>query len=230
GINPEVNQTFSGPNRNKVNVGDRVFIRKTGGGTRGIIASGWVTGTPVALLHWDGSSRGMTYVPLKWDGVVDFDNPLDLNEIAELYPSAVWKGMQGGLEIPKDAVNEVEHQWSEKFSSSVEILRDVIANAELEDSPIERLYAETLVRSRRHQRKFRALLLRYKPAECEVDGCNVSEPRLLEAAHIVPDSLGGEASLDNGLILCRNHHRALDVNILEYIDGEFHWAVESERF
>lgn len=73
---------------------------------------------------------------------------------------------------------------------------------------------------RRHQSAFRALLLRHQPNACAY--CGLSTVALLEAAHIVGDARGGAASLDNGVLLCANHHRAFDKGLLVREEtGEF---------
>ena len=44
--------------------------------------------------------------------------------------------------------------------------------------------------------------------------CNISEPRLLEAAHIRPVSEKGSDHPRNGLVLCANHHKAFDAHLI----------------
>jgi hypothetical protein len=44
--------------------------------------------------------------------------------------------------------------------------------------------------------------------------CDVALKELLEAAHLCPFSEGGTDDPRNGLVLCRNHHRALDAGLL----------------
>lgn len=217
-------------NARKVEVGDRVYLRVTGRGNRGIVAAGWVQGEVIVEPHWDGSARGATYVPLVWDSLVDIDNPLDLHDIAEKFPSGIWAGMQSGQQIPEEAAAELKRSWLAHFGKELQRL-EAIGDAELRaDSPIERRYAESVIRTRRHQRSFRALLLRNREPRCQFDSCNVSDLRMLEAAHIVADSEGGESSLENGLLLCRNHHRALDVNLLEYTDDGLVWTTDIDPF
>ncbi|WP_413541875.1 HNH endonuclease [Brachybacterium squillarum] len=88
-----------------------------------------------------------------------------------------------------------------------------------------------LVKVRRHQRAFRNLLLQELDHVCELPGCGISSVEVLEAAHIWPDSEGGEPTLDNGLLLCRNHHRAMDAGLLRYdSEGEFKWVVGISPF
>lgn len=217
-------------NFRKAKVGDRVYLRKTGRGNRGIIAAGRVQGEAIIEPHWDGSARGATYVPLTWDSLVASDRLLDLHDMAEQFPSRVWSGMRSGLQIPEEAVAELERLWSNHFGTELQGLH-TFRDDELDiEAPIERRYAKSLMKTRRHQRSFRALLLRNRKPVCEYHDCGISDLRMLEAAHILPDSEGGEASLDNGLLLCRNHHRALDVNLLEYDEGEFLWSTDIEPF
>ena len=211
-----------------VQVGDRVYLRKTGRGGRGIVAAGWVQGEVIEQPHWDGSARAATYVPLTWDSLVEDDNPLDLEPLSQQFPSGLWKGMQSGMRIPDDAAQELERQWLDHFKSGLRRAQNSADVGHIPETPIERRYAVSVIRARRHQRSFRALLLRNRELKCQFEGCPISDLRLLEAAHIVPDSDGGESSLDNGLLLCRNHHRALDIGLIEYDGKEFFWDEEFE--
>lgn len=99
----------------------------------------------------------------------------------------------------------------------------------LQAKEIERSYRETLVRTRIHQRAFRDLIFSLSPhPACAV--CGISELAVLDAAHIVPDSLGGKANADNGVVLCANHHRAFDRNLLYYENSEFKWVSPDSSF
>ncbi|MGR6090407.1 HNH endonuclease [Brevibacterium sp. CSND-B09] len=217
-------------NHRHVQVGDRVYLRKTGQGDRGIVAAGWVQGEVIMQPHWDGSARAATYVPISWDSLVDVDNPFNLEPISQQFPSGIWRGMQSGMRIPDDATQELERQWQGHFGRALrqEQNRDDVDHDSA--SPIERRYAVSVIRARRHQKSFRALLLQNRELKCQVDGCPICDLRLLEAAHIVPDSDGGASSLDNGLLLCPNHHRALDVGLIDYDGDEFFWNDEVEPF
>ena len=44
--------------------------------------------------------------------------------------------------------------------------------------------------------------------------CNLQHRSLLDAAHIIPDNVGGKPEVSNGLSLCKIHHAAYDQNIL----------------
>lgn len=83
------------------------------------------------------------------------------------------------------------------------------------DSPVEaalRRYAVKEAKTRIHQPLFRSRVLQAYEDHCAV--CNLKHRKLLDAAHIIPDSEGGDPSVVNGLSLCKIHHRAYDVRIL----------------
>jgi putative restriction endonuclease len=78
---------------------------------------------------------------------------------------------------------------------------------------IERRYAVRETRVRLHQARFRGRVLPAYANQCTI--CRLKEPRLLDAAHIVPDSqLAGEPTVSNGLSLCSIHHRAFDEDLV----------------
>ena len=85
--------------------------------------------------------------------------------------------------------------------------------------------------ARRHwrtsQTKFRALLFANYPNECCI--CGITESTVLEAAHLIAHSKGGTASLQNGRILCANHHSAFDAGLFEWNGTDFVWIGTKER-
>lgn len=76
----------------------------------------------------------------------------------------------------------------------------------------QRRYAERLTKLRLHQPVFRARVLRAYDTTCAI--CRLKHVGLLDAAHILADSRGGQPVVSNGLSLCRIHHAAYDQNIL----------------
>ena len=77
------------------------------------------------------------------------------------------------------------------------------------DESLRRKYVSRQVRQRLHQRSFRDRVLRAYRESCSV--CRLRHTRLLDAAHIVPDTdEGGEPVVSNGLSLCKIHHAAFD--------------------
>lgn len=217
-------------NRRQVNVGDRVFVRRTGRSTPGIIASGWVSSEVFRAKHWDPSRSGeTTYVYVAWDSMVGIEEALDLSAVAEEFPDSMWGARSSGALVPGDIADELERAWAQHLAAVDGEHREG-AGAERYREAIIRDYAEVIVRRRRHQRAFRKLLLAEQENRCAYDGCGIDEVRILEAAHIQPDSEGGEPTTENGLLLCPNHHRAMDTTLLSYDGADFHWTPGTTPF
>jgi putative restriction endonuclease len=82
-----------------------------------------------------------------------------------------------------------------------------------EGAEARRAYITVSTRRRLHQDAFRARVLRAYRERCAL--CQLRHERLLDAAHIVPDSdERGEPTVDNGLALCKLHHAAFDQDLL----------------
>ena len=78
---------------------------------------------------------------------------------------------------------------------------------------LKRSYGTRLARTRLHQAAFRERVLSAYRQQCAM--CRLKHPKLLDAAHIVPDADPlGEPVVNNGLSLCRIHHGAFDVYYL----------------
>jgi predicted restriction endonuclease len=67
------------------------------------------------------------------------------------------------------------------------------------------------VNTRPNQLRFKFQVFQRYGAECAICGLDVRE--VLEAAHIIPDEYDGPDDPRNGLVLCRNHHRAYDCGL-----------------
>ena len=77
----------------------------------------------------------------------------------------------------------------------------------------DRQYSMAVVRKRLHQERFSAAVLQAYKIRCAI--CRLRHRPLLDAAHIVPDHEKlGEASVPNGLALCKLHHAAFDSLII----------------
>ena len=77
---------------------------------------------------------------------------------------------------------------------------------------VRRRYATTEVVIRLHQRAFREKVILAYRENCAF--CRLHHRELLDAAHILEDSRGGEPSVNNGISLCKIHHAAFDKHIL----------------
>jgi len=79
------------------------------------------------------------------------------------------------------------------------------------DGP-RRSYGTSQVKVRIHQRGFRERVLQAYQSRCAM--CRLKHRELLDAAHIIPDSEGGEPVVSNGLALCKIHHAAFDRRVI----------------
>lgn len=77
---------------------------------------------------------------------------------------------------------------------------------------VRRRYATQMQLRRLHQAGFRQRVIRAYRETCAV--CRLRHRELLDAAHILSDTRGGEPTVRNGLALCKLHHAAFDQNIL----------------
>jgi putative restriction endonuclease len=100
------------------------------------------------------------------------------------------------------------------FQVAVDNLESVKLAAEepralAEGAEIRRVYVTSTVRARLHQRSFRERVIYAYRSTCAL--CRLRHRRLLDAAHIIPDSEeGGVPTVSNGLSLCKLHHAAFD--------------------
>lgn len=78
---------------------------------------------------------------------------------------------------------------------------------------IRRSYATILAKQRLFQHTFRDIVLQAYQKQCAF--CHLRHTELLDAAHIIPDSLElGRPVVNNGMSLCKIHHAAFDANII----------------
>ena len=86
--------------------------------------------------------------------------------------------------------------------------------ATMPSSAVERRYALRSVQQRLHQASFREAVIAAYQGRCAVSG--MPEPKLLDAAHIIPDSdeLFGHADVRNGIPLSKIHHAAFDAHLI----------------
>lgn len=86
-------------------------------------------------------------------------------------------------------------------------------------APLERRYALRSIRQRLHQTVFRERVLAAYGHRCALSG--LPEPRLIDAAHIVPDDEElGQPDVRNGICMSKIHHAAFDAGLIG-IDPDF---------
>jgi putative restriction endonuclease len=98
------------------------------------------------------------------------------------------------------------------FTIFVDVEQRAIAADERMDPITKRRYVERLTRQRLHQPIFRSQVLRAYETKCAI--CRLKHAALLDAAHILSDSLGGQPVVPNGLAMCKIHHAAYDQDLL----------------
>ena len=82
------------------------------------------------------------------------------------------------------------------------------------DESVQRRYGMYEVHRRLHQARFRERVMAAYSGRCAIS--NLPEERLLDAAHIIPDSDEklGQPIVPNGLLLSKIHHAAFDSNLI----------------
>jgi putative restriction endonuclease len=85
-------------------------------------------------------------------------------------------------------------------------------HADVLDRTSQRRYAERVARVRLHQPLFRERVLVAYETSCAI--CQLRHRQLLEAAHILADSDGGEPVVPNGIAMCTIHHGAFDHSLI----------------
>lgn len=194
-----------------VEPGDRIFLFLLGGNRRGLVGSGHATTGISTAPQRSGEEEGFTtYINVAWDSLVD------------LAHSMPWEGTTqasgvSGQRLGAEQSIKLEAMWQEHLvAGTLDDDKDSLPKE------VKVAYDYGIIRRRNHQRAFRALLFRHYDPVCHV--CGLDQIEILEAAHIVPDSAGGASSVENGRLLCPNHHRAHDAQLFKFEDGNAAWS------
>lgn len=140
----------------------------------------------------------------------------------------IWfQGVASGVYLPVYPVYlAAEEPHAQQFvvaldDQSLRLRRDL----EDHDPALVRSYAERVVKERLHQRVFRERVLLAYENKCSI--CRLRHLRLLDAAHVVADSEGGEPVVTNGIAMCKIHHAAYDADIFG-IDPDYRVGVRPD--
>ncbi|MGF1467084.1 MAG: HNH endonuclease [Sandaracinaceae bacterium] len=153
---------------------------------------------------------------LQGDDPGAYDNVFLLRSADECLPLIYFYGIAPGLYRPLWPVF-IERTSDPLSCRVVAGQQSVLAPGSFLADPVmltaARRYETVLVKKRLHQEAFRHHVLTAYERRCAV--CRLPNPRLLEAAHIIPDrDPRGRPAVPNGLALCRLHHGAFDANLL----------------
>lgn len=214
----------TGSRRDGIQRGDRLFLFLVGAKNRGLIASGHAAGTIFLASHWDQDrSDEAPYVEVAWDALVNPDYVLPWDAIENKVHGFPGRFQAGGQRLNVERIRALEALWQEHFDS--------VTLEEISDPPapgIQESYSYGLTRRRNHQRRFRALLFQHYEPVCHV--CGFDQIEILEAAHIIADSEGGPSSVENGRLLCPNHHRAHDAGLFHLHEDQAVWVDKDAEF
>ena len=151
---------------------------------------------------------------------------------AAISDAAIAASAKNAIRVRRSKNSVRQHQWhnprlSDWLSLGSRAEGDGIASATAWSVPIR--YASATVAVRLHQASFRRnLLSNTNPVECAL--CGLKTVAILDAAHVVADSKGGAADSDNGILLCANHHRAMDAGLWEMESGGPRWREDVKPF
>lgn len=198
-----------------VEPGDRIFLCLVGRNRRGLVGSGHATTEIFTAPQRSGEEKGFTtYINVAWDSLVDPANLMPWEDNTQA--SGV-----SGQRLGAEQSIKIEAMWQEHLEAGTpDDGKDSLPKE------VKVAYDYGIVRRRNHQRAFRALLFRHYEPVCHV--CGLDQIEILEAAHIVPDSAGGASSVENGRLLCPNHHRAHDAQLFKLEDGNAVWSAQAK--
>lgn len=123
------------------------------------------------------------------------------------------------------SLRDVKRGWVEMWDDDVEEFLITFSDQQPESAPTfdeETPFGgfenrspsrEATVRTRPNQGRFRIGVFQRYGCKCAV--CEIDNRRLLDASHLIDKSLEGTDDVRNGLVLCKNHHTALDRNLFK---------------
>ncbi|MFV1884108.1 MAG: HNH endonuclease [Balneola sp.] len=164
---------------------------------------------------------GDEYISYKYRGndpsFVDHrDNTGLRNVMNSSLPLIYFHGVEIGRYVPIYPVFIVnDNPKKMTFTLAADDIKVVLSSTVEDESSQQgrRKYVTREVKTRLHQSSFRAIIMKAYKDQCSI--CRLKHPRLLDAAHIIPDSEPTSSSnIDNGLSLCKIHHSAFDQSII----------------
>ncbi|MHA1872637.1 MAG: HNH endonuclease [Candidatus Heimdallarchaeaceae archaeon] len=142
------------------------------------------------------------------ESVIVFKDSLFMETVLEIMPEYRNKTI---------STREFEILSKEELISEEDLERELI--------PDERKKAVRKINAYIRKDKFRRSVMKVYNSKCAF--CKI-QLNLPEACHILPVSAGGYDTIDNGIALCPNHHKAFDDGLID-IDDSYVIRVNKER-
>lgn len=101
----------------KPQLGDEVFLMKTGERPRGIIGHGRVVKEPYQALHYDAerAARGekVNHIDVKFDRILNYETEEILSQglLKKQLPKQQWSPQGSGIRIREEVVLQVKKMW-----------------------------------------------------------------------------------------------------------------------
>ena len=86
---------------------------------------------------------------------------------------------------------------------------------------------QTNVRVRTNPGRFRLGVFRRYGCQCAI--CDINNPKLLDAAHIIDSGMNGTDDFRNGIVLCKNHHAAFDKKLFKINPNTYEIVYDNEN-
>ncbi|MBO4739659.1 MAG: EVE domain-containing protein [Bacteroidales bacterium] len=99
------------------NVGDHIFLMKTGSKPRGIVAHGKVIRPSYEAPHYDSEKAAAgkmpSYIDVEFDDVRNYETEpiLQIKMLKQTFPEQTWSSMSSGIQINKCDVNKLQKMW-----------------------------------------------------------------------------------------------------------------------
>jgi HNH endonuclease len=235
------NWTWSCGRVKKIQVGDRIFIQRTGAGPRGYFASGHTVEAPreerlclldiaykkLSAAYCDTRYNQSLMVHIRIDNVTEFDTPLEIEHLKKLpqFGGCNFHRQGGGTAFDETFAPFLEDAWAKHLgdSSNLVAIENSYHNQNL-DTDLQHLPEKTrsqIIQARIGQAQFRQDLINYWKT------CTVSEFTtlpLLKASHIKPwakcDSPKERLDHFNGFLLQPSLDAAFDAGYISFdLDG-----------
>ena len=107
----------------KVQIGDRIFLMKTGNEPRGLVASGYAVSESYEDSHYDSkkSAEGKkaSYINVEFEKILDYETEEIIlqDDLKKKFDIQTWSPMGSGIEIKPEISDKVIKIWDDKYGT-----------------------------------------------------------------------------------------------------------------